>query len=86
MGSCMHKNVLRSIAAAGAFALGCSASPAVADGTADVYQRSIIPGANDAIKSVMSLPKPQKTSPTVAQAPPVSQQPIKHPSKCPASD
>jgi hypothetical protein len=79
----MHKNVLRSIAAAGAFALGCYASPAVADGTADVYQRSIIPGANDAIKSVMSLPKPQKTSPTVAQAPPVSQQPIKHPIEMP---
>ncbi len=74
----MYKNLLRTVAGTSAFAIGLCALPAVADGTADVYQRSIVPGANDAIKSVMNQPKPQKKDPTVAQAPPVSQPPIGH--------
>ncbi len=78
MGICMHKNVLRSIGGVAAFALGLYALPAAADGTADVYQKSIVPGANDAIKSVMSQPKPPKKDSSVAQAPPVSQPAIGH--------
>jgi hypothetical protein len=46
---------------------------AAADGTPDVFQKSIVPSANDSIKSVMSQPKPQKQGTPVAQAPPVSQ-------------
>ncbi|MGB6600243.1 MAG: hypothetical protein WBE77_04060 [Candidatus Cybelea sp.] len=70
--------IFRRIAAvAAAFSIGSWALPAAADGTADVFQKSIVPGANDAIKSVMSQPKPQKQGSTVAQAPPVSQPPLR---------
>jgi hypothetical protein len=64
-------------ALAAAFCIGICTLPAFADdGTGDVFQRSIVPGANDEIKSIMSRPKPQKPSSTVAQAPPVSQPPV----------
>ena len=72
----MLKSVSCGIAAA-AFAISVCALPAAADnGTGDVFQKTIIPTANEAIKSVMSRPKPQKPSSTVAQVPPVSQAPI----------
>jgi hypothetical protein len=74
----MRKDVLRGIAATvAAFAIGACTLTAAADGTADVFQKSIVPGANDAIKSVMSQPKAQKPG-AVAQVPPVSQPPIDH--------
>lgn len=57
--------------------MGTWALPAAADGTGDVFQKSIVPGANDAIKSVMSQPKPQKQGSTIAQAPPVNQPPLR---------
>jgi hypothetical protein len=63
-----------------AFAICSFELPALADGTADVYQRSLVPGANDAIKSVMMRPAatPQPTPAaalgdgSVAQSPPGS--------------
>jgi hypothetical protein len=81
----MLTNVARRIVvAAAALAVCAVALPASADdGTADVFQKSIVPGANDAIKSVMSKPKPQKQNSSVAQVPPVSQQPIEHPMELP---
>ncbi len=54
----------------------CALPAAADDGTGDVFQKTIVPGANDAIKSVMSQPKPRKRASTVAQAPPVSQPPV----------
>ncbi|MGA8098723.1 MAG: hypothetical protein WB810_08690 [Candidatus Cybelea sp.] len=70
--------IFRRIAAfAAAFSIGTWALPAAADGTGDVFQKSIVPGANDAIKSIMSQPKPQKQGSTVAQAPPVNQPPLR---------
>jgi hypothetical protein len=70
--------VFRRIAAVvAAFSIGAWALPAAADGTGDVFQKTIVPGANDAIKSIMSQPKPQKQSSSVAQAPPVSQPPVR---------
>ncbi|HVN68397.1 MAG TPA: hypothetical protein VMU38_01905 [Candidatus Binatia bacterium] len=70
----------RAIAAVTAFFVAAYALPAVADdGTGDVFQKSIVPGANDAIKSVMSQPKAPKQDSTVAQAPPVSQPAIRGP-------
>ncbi|HVA34422.1 MAG TPA: hypothetical protein VNG31_09755 [Candidatus Baltobacteraceae bacterium] len=56
------------------------AGPAAADGLGDVYQQVIVPGANTAIKNAMDrrhAATPAKAVPgTVAQAPPVSQQPV----------
>jgi len=73
----MLGHVIRAVAAGAAFAIGVSALPVIADdGTGDVFQKTTVPGANDLIKSVMSRPKPEKQSTTVAQAPPVSQPPI----------
>jgi hypothetical protein len=71
----MLRHVFRSLTAVAALcSVAICALPAAADdGTGDVFQKTIVPGANDAIKSVMSQPKPQKPAPTVAQAPPVSQ-------------
>ncbi len=82
----MLGNLCRIVAAAAAVCSSCAmALPALADGTEDVYQRSIVPGANDAIKSVMSQPvtptpqpRPQASAPAekndgVAQVPPVQQ-------------
>ncbi|HEY6450718.1 MAG TPA: hypothetical protein VIX60_08580 [Candidatus Cybelea sp.] len=68
--------VVISIAAAAtaAFSIGVCALPVWADdGTGDVFQKTIVPSANDSIKSIMSQPKPQKQGSPVAQAPPVSQ-------------
>jgi hypothetical protein len=61
-------------AAIAALSLAAFYRPALADGIPDVYERSILPSANDAIKSAMQrrLPVQQK----VAQAPPVPQQPV----------
>jgi hypothetical protein len=67
----------RGIAAAvAAFAIAGSALPSLADGTADVYNQSILPGANTAIKNYLDQQKALKAQPKVAQAPPVAQQPI----------
>ncbi|MGC9992870.1 MAG: hypothetical protein ABSD52_10820 [Candidatus Cybelea sp.] len=61
------------------------ALPALADGTENIYQQSIVPGANTAIKNILDQQQAARekarrqaaaTSPSVAQAPPVSQQPI----------
>jgi hypothetical protein len=74
--------ILAAIAASTIFA---SALPALADGTENVYQQSILPGANTAIKNFLDQQQAARakarrqasaTSPNVAQAPPVSQQPI----------
>jgi hypothetical protein len=74
----------RMAAAAVAVVIGICALPAVADdGTGDVFQKTIVPSANDAIKSVMSQPRPQKQNSNVAQVPPVSQPPIEHPMELP---
>src|ERR1700690_3234087 len=61
-------------AAVTALSLATISRPAFADGTPDVYERSILPGANDAIKSAMQRPAPVQRK--VAQAPPVPQQPV----------
>src|SRR5271165_2739673 len=69
-------------AAFAALAIGNIALPASADGTADVYQQSILPGANTAIKNFLNSQKlqatqrPSLTTPNVAQVPPVEQKPI----------
>lgn len=72
----MRKELVRAIAAAITFAITAPALPAAADGTADVYEQSILPGANTAIKNAMDAQKLKKKSNdgTVAQAPPVPQQ------------
>jgi hypothetical protein len=71
----MWGRVLRvACATIAALSLATIARPAVADGTADVYERSILPGANDAIKNAMQRPAPVQQK--VAQAPPVPQQPV----------
>ena len=86
---------VRVAAATIAIASACfSAVPASADGIENVYEQTIVPGANTAIKSVLeeeerkreaarrqaSAPVTPSTSllpnGTVAQVPPVDQQPI----------
>ncbi len=80
----MLRSLIRGLAGAAAFTLSLCALPAAADdGTADVFQKSIVPSANEAIKNVMSQPKPKKQAPTVAQVPPVGQQPLAHPIEMP---
>jgi hypothetical protein len=79
----MLRKLVRGVAAVGALSLSAYALPVMADGTADVYQRSIVPSANEEIKSIMSRPRPKKTNDAVAQVPPVSQQPIQHPIEMP---
>ncbi|MGA2759800.1 MAG: hypothetical protein ABSF08_05720 [Candidatus Cybelea sp.] len=73
------------LAAVAAFTTIVPALPARADGTENIYQQSIVPGANTAIKNILDQQKAARekarrqaaaTSPSVAQAPPVSQQPI----------
>jgi hypothetical protein len=72
----MLKHVVRAIAGgAAAFAIGVCALPAAADGSGDVFEQQIVPGANTAIKNVLDQQK-QKRNSTIAQAPPVSQQPV----------
>jgi hypothetical protein len=72
-------------AAVAALTVIASALPALADGTENVYQQSILPGANTAIKNFLDQQQAARekarrqasaTSPNVAQVPPVSQQPI----------
>jgi hypothetical protein len=59
-----------------------SALPARADGIENVYEQSVLPGANAAIKQTMEEAQrkrdaeQRKAAPQVAQAPPVAQQPI----------
>ncbi len=69
----MVKTIVLGMAAVAALSVGVCALPAAADGAGDVFQKSIVPNANDSIKSVMSQPKPKKQGSAVAQAPPVSQ-------------
>ena len=73
------------LAAVAALTIIASALPALADGTEDVYQQSILPGANTAIKNFLDQQQAARekarrqasaTSPNVAQAPPVPQQRI----------
>jgi len=80
----MLKTTLRTAVAAfiaGSFAL--STLPALADGMGDVFGNEMVNGANTAIRNAMDRAKlqkqkeAQKVAPgTVAQAPPISQQPI----------
>ncbi len=66
-----------SAVAVAACALASVALPAFADGgMGDVFEQSILPGANTALKNVMSQTPPPKSDTNVAQAPPVSQQPV----------
>jgi hypothetical protein len=71
------------LAAVAALTIIASALPALADGTENVYQQSIVPGANTAIKNFLDQQQAASekarrqastTSPNVAQAPPVPQQ------------
>jgi hypothetical protein len=73
------------LAAVAALAIIASALPALADGTENVYQQSILPGANTAIKNFLDEQQAARekarrqasaTSPSVAQAPPVPQRKI----------
>jgi hypothetical protein len=70
------------LAAVAALTIIASALPALADGTENVYQQSILPGANTAIKNFLDQQQAARekarhqasaTSPNVAQAPPVPQ-------------
>jgi hypothetical protein len=71
-------------AAVAAFSICFFARPAAADdGTGDVFQQQIVPGANTAIKNVLTDWQTQRTRARqqasnggIAQAPPVSQQPV----------
>jgi hypothetical protein len=83
----MLGRLLRIVAAALAGSAPCAfALPASADGTADVYQRTIVQGANDAIKDLMNLQEQQRETArrqatakqtdadsNVAQIPPIPQ-------------
>ncbi|HLY03162.1 MAG TPA: hypothetical protein VKR56_11795 [Candidatus Cybelea sp.] len=73
------------LAAIAALTIIAPALPAMADGTENVYQQSIVPSANTAIKNILDQQQAARekarrqaaaTSPSVAQAPPVSQPPI----------
>jgi hypothetical protein len=68
-----------------ALSLALRALPAVADGNGDVYEQSIVPGANTAIKNFLEAAQRERAqakhqasaaNSTVAQAPPVSQVPV----------
>lgn len=81
----MLKTHFRLLAAALVTAsIGFSAIPARADGMGDVYQQIVLPGANSSIKAAMEEWKrkhqaqqhPAAGDTTVAQAPPVSQEPV----------
>lgn len=77
----MPRRLSRAIAiAVTALSIGVCAVPAAADdGTGDVFQKTLVPNANDTIKSVMTkatpTPQPQVLEPnsSVAQVPPVQQ-------------
>jgi hypothetical protein len=75
------------MAAVGVTALSFAfrALPASADGNGDVYEQSIVPGANTAIKNFLEEAQRERAqtkrqasaaNSTVAQAPPVSQEPV----------
>jgi hypothetical protein len=81
----MLKTLFRtSVAALAAASIGFCALPAVADGVGDVMSTDMVNGANTAIRNAMDRARlekqklaQQKIAPgTVAQAPPISQQPI----------
>jgi hypothetical protein len=78
----MPKMLLRAIAAVAAMAtVSLSSLPANADGIADVYANTVVPGANSAISNAMDQMRKRREQKqvapgTVAQAPPVSQQPV----------
>jgi hypothetical protein len=84
----MHKTPSRAIAAlAAAATILCSWAVARADGMENVYEQSVVPGANSAIYHAMEAQRKEREaksrrqaaavgSGTVAQAPPVSQQPV----------
>ena len=85
----MPKTLTRTVAAIVlAASFGLSTLPAHADGLGDVYQQVIVPGANTAIKNAMDEFKRKREEAkhkaaatnvpdgTVAQAPPVGQQPV----------
>lgn len=77
----MLRTRLRTLAAFAVVAYAClSTAPARADGLDNVYQQSVLPGANDAIKSAMDADRKkqdeakQNRAKAVAQVPPVTQQ------------
>jgi hypothetical protein len=80
----MLKTILRTtVAAFAAAAVATTALPASADGLGQVFGTEMVNGANTAIRNAMDAAKlkkqkdSQKVDPgTVAQAPPISQQPI----------
>jgi hypothetical protein len=80
----MLQPLLRTLAAVAASVCVCLATlPARADGLGDIYEQSIVPGANTAISNAMEQIRKQRAARrlqvapgTVAQAPPVSQQPV----------
>ena|SRR5579862_368026 len=86
----MLKTFFRALAASVTLSVCFTALPARADGTGDVFQQTLVPGANTAIKNAMddararreakakAAHSPANVLPngTVAQAPPVSQQPV----------
>ncbi|HZZ00466.1 MAG TPA: hypothetical protein VFE36_12925 [Candidatus Baltobacteraceae bacterium] len=89
----MHKTPLRAIAAIAAAATICCSCPAArADGMENVYEQTVVPGANTAIFHAMDAWKKEhaktrrqasRLAPganvppgTISQAPPVSQQPV----------
>jgi hypothetical protein len=94
----MHKTPLRAIAAVAAAAtVGFSCPAARADGMENVYEQTVVPGANTAIYHAMEAQRKERAAKqahqrrqapqfapgstsvvpgTVAQAPPVSQQPV----------
>jgi len=80
----MLQPLLRTVAAIATIAIFCLAAlPAHADGLADIYQQTIVPGANTAISNAMEQTRKeqqarrQQAAPgTVAQVPPVPQEPV----------
>ncbi|HTU81824.1 MAG TPA: hypothetical protein VMF61_06830 [Candidatus Acidoferrales bacterium] len=82
----MLKSLVRTIAVLAAASIALGSLPALADGMPDVYQQVVLPGANDAIKDMMEQAREKHQAAqqkaqavdgsTVAQAPPVTQQPV----------
>jgi hypothetical protein len=81
----MLRSVFRLVAVVvTALSVGFFATPASADnGTGDIFEQSIVPGANTAIENFLdqwkqrrAQAKRQAANSAVAQAPPVSQQPV----------
>jgi hypothetical protein len=81
----LGRSFLAVLAAVAAMTIIVPPLPALADGSENIYQQSIVPGANTVIKNFLDQERAARekarrqasaTSPNVAQAPPVSQQPI----------